>query len=202
MKKLLQKVAVVLLSAVFLTSLYTPVYAAETSKVVVHVKDGASWGSMNVYNWGDDGETAGVWPGTAMAEEGDGWYTYTFETKCDLNLVFSAQPGKPQSSNVDPIAPDAGEVWVVIGGESDVNELGADTVGVTLYTTPEEGWPSIAATDTAADTADTATDASEPVTTSVPKTGESQTTAAAFLGLAVLSAAVALSMKKKRVSEN
>lgn len=218
MKKFFKKAAVVLLAAVFLTGMYSSAFAATKSKVVVHVQDGASWGSMNVYNWGDDGETAGAWPGTAMKSEGNSWYTYTFETKCDLNLVFTAKAGKPQSSNLDKITPDAGEVWVVIGGKSaGANDMGADTVQATLYTKAKSGWPTVAAKDTAktstskssssktsttktsSSTATTSTD----TTTSAPKTGESQTLAFAYLGLAALSAAAVVVLRRKeRTSEN
>ena len=115
MKRFMKKAAAVLMVAVVLAGVYAPEARAATSSVIVHAKDGEEWGKMSIYNFGDAGETAGVWPGTEMTAEADGWYTYTIETEVPLNLVFSAA-GSPQSSNIEGLAADAGEVWVVIGG--------------------------------------------------------------------------------------
>jgi hypothetical protein len=196
MKRFMKKAAAVLMAAVVMAGVYTPVASAESNKVIIHAKDGGSWGSVNVYNWGDAGETAGVWPGTAMTAEEDGWYTYTIETEVNLNLVFSAAGGAPQSSNIDGVAMDAGEIWVVIGGEGEANDLGAATAQAVLYTEAEEGWPSTAAEETVA--------AAETADTEIPKTGENAPIlAVVLLGLAALSANMVVVMKKKeRTNEN
>jgi LPXTG-motif cell wall-anchored protein len=197
MKRFLKKAAVIFLTAVLMAGVYAPVASAATSKVIIHVQDGQAWGSMNVYNYGDDGEIAGVWPGTEMTAEADGWYTYTLEATSALNLVFSAKGGAPQSSDVKEIPVDSGEIWVVIGGAGEANDMGAATNEAVLYTEPEEGWPAAAAAETA--TEDTSADTT---TTEVPKTGENTALAVTFLGLAALSATAVVVMKKKeRVNE-
>lgn len=183
--------------ALLVSAVYAPIADAAAGSVIIHVQDGQSWGSMNVYNWGDAGETAGVWPGTAMTAEADDWYTYTLETEVPLNLVFSAAGGAPQSGNVNDIAADAGEIWIVIGGAGDANDLGAATNEAVLYLEPQEGWPAAAAeaadSEAAADTA-----AAE-----VPKTGESTTPAVVFIALAALSGTAVIVLKKKaHTSEN
>lgn len=199
MKKLMKKALTVLMVALLCVGFYSPAAKAESNKVIVHAKDGNEWGSLNVYNWGDNGETAGVWPGTAMTSEADGWYTYTFETEVPLNLVFSAQGGSPQSSNIEGVAVDAGEIWVVIGGESGANDLGASTNEAVLYLEAEEGWPTTAAGDTATtDTAATTdTEAATDTATDVPKTGESIALAVTFVVLAGLSATAVVVLKRK-----
>lgn len=192
MKRFLRKAAVVLLSAVLLAGVHAPAALAATSKVIIHVQDGQNWDSVNVYNWGDKGETAGVWPGTEMIAEGDGWYTHTIETEVPLNLVFSAKGGTPQSGNVDGVPADSGEIWVVVGGEGEANDLGASTNTATLYTEAQEGWPvAEAVADT---TAEVTTDAAAK---DIPKTGQNVFPAIAFLSLAALSGAAAVLMKKK-----
>jgi len=197
--KNLKKVLAVVMAVLVCTGVYAPVASAEAQSVIIHVQDGEGWGKVNVYNWGDAGETAGVWPGTEMTAEVDNWFTYTIETEVDLNLVFSMN-GTPQSGNVDPIAPDAGEVWIVIGGEGEKNELsGGATAGVTLYTEAQEGFP-VAAADAADDVAATTeatAEVAEDTTADVPKTGETAGTAAALLALAVVSAAGLVVLKKK-----
>ncbi|MDF2841882.1 MAG: hypothetical protein K0R00_308 [Herbinix sp.] len=195
MKNGMKKVMAVLAVALICVGFYAPVVSAETSTVVIHAKDGQAWGSLNVYNWGDNGETAGVWPGAAMTAEADGWYTYTFETEVPLNLVFSAQGGSPQSSNIEGLAVDAKEVWVVIGGEGEANDMGASTNEAVLYLTAEEGWPTVAVAEEAAEevvTEEAVTEAAD-----VPKTGESIALAVAFLAIAGLSVTGFVVLKKK-----
>lgn len=192
----MKKALTVLMVALLCVGFYSPAAKAETNKVIVHAKDGNEWGSLNVYNWGDNGETAGVWPGTAMTPEADGWYTYTFETEVPLNLVFSAEGGSPQSSNIEGVAVDAGEIWVVIGGESGANDLGASTNEAVLYLEAEEGWPAAAAAEDAAAT-DTAATTDSEAATDVPKTGESIALAVTFVVLAGLSATAVVVLKRK-----
>lgn len=193
MKKFMKKAMAVLMAVLFVSGVYAPVANAATNNVILHVQDGQAWGSLNVYNWGDNGETAGVWPGAVMTEEADGWFTYTFETEVPLNLVFSAEGGAPQSGNVDGVAADAGEIWIVIGGSGDANDLGAATNAAVLYTEPQEGWPTAAVAEVAAETTET----TETATVDVPKTGESTTPAVIFITLAVFAGAAAVVMKKK-----
>jgi LPXTG-motif cell wall-anchored protein len=188
MKRFLRKAAAVLLSAVLLAGVQAPAALAATSKVIIHVQDGPNWGTMNVYNWGDKGETAGVWPGAEMTAEGAGWFTYAIETEVPLNLVFSAKGGTPQSGNVDGVPADSGEIWVVVGGEGEANDLGASTNDATLYTEAQEGWPvAEAATEATTDTA----------AKDLPKTGQNVFPAIAFLSLAALSGTAVVLMKKK-----
>lgn len=193
MKKFMRKAMAVFMVALLVSAVNAPAARAATNSVIIHVQDGQSWGSMNVYNWGDAGETAGVWPGTAMTAEADGWYTYTLETEVALNLVFSAAGGSPQSGNVNDIAADAGEIWIVIGGAGEANDMGAATNEATLYLEPQDGWPAAAAADTSSSDA-TATDTAA---TAVPKTGESTVLAVTFIALAALSGLAAVVLKKK-----
>lgn len=144
MKKMLKKVTAVLLAAIIIAAgTASTVVKAAGTEVVINVKNEAGWESMSVYNWGDGGETAGAWPGTEMEVIGDDWCTYTISTECDLNLVFS-QAGSPQSSNIEGLSMNAGEVWVVVGGEGEANDMGVASIQAVLYTEAEEGWPTSA----------------------------------------------------------
>lgn len=198
MKKFWKKIAVLLAVTVVLASVDTSeAYAA--SELVIHAKDGANWGTVNIYNWGDAGEIAGAWPGTEMTEEGDGWYTYTLETDYNLNLVFSAEGGAPQTIDVNDVNKDGGEVWVVIGGDSTENPKGISAVEAVLYTTPEDGWPTIAAEENA--TADTSADTSSTTVTDTPKTGEgAPVKAITYALLAAFTVGASALLKKKQNS--
>ena len=198
MKRFMKKAAAVLMVAVVLAGVYAPVASAATSSVIVHVKDGEEWGKMTVYNWGDAGETAGVWPGTEMTAEAESWYSYTFETEVPLNLVFSAA-GTPQSTNIEGLAADVREVWVVIGGTGDANDMGAVTNQAVLFTEAEEVWPSTAAV--VAEEVEVAAEAVDE--TAVPTTGvNSPFLAVSLLGIAALSAIVVVVLKKKELKQN
>jgi len=190
MLKSFKKAATILLAAtVLMAGLSGTVVKAAGDTVVIHVKNNAGWDSMNVYNWGDAGETAGVWPGTAMKEEGDGWYTHTLPAEADLNLVFSTANGTPQSNNVDGVSKAIGECWIVVGGEGEENDLGVKGAQAVLYEKPEEGW-SVAA----------AGEAAEAVKDETPATGDvSSIMPVAIAGLGALGVMVATFRKKKDI---
>lgn len=192
MFKSLKRAATILLAAMVLTvGLSGTVVKAAGDTIVIHVKNNAGWNSVNVYNWGDAGETAGVWPGTAMKEEGDGWYTHTLPAEADLNLVFSAANGTPQSNNVDGVSKSIGECWIVVGGEGEENDLGVKGAQAVLYEEPEEGWP-VAASSEAAETVK--------VKDETPATGDvSSIVPVAIAGLGALGVMVATFKKKKDV---
>ena len=64
MKKIVSIIsAVAMMFAAVLTVNVQEAKAAE--KVDIHIKNGVGWESINIYNWGDDGEIAGAWPGTS-----------------------------------------------------------------------------------------------------------------------------------------
>ncbi len=103
--------------------------------------------------------------------------------------------GSPQSSNVDGVAVDAGEIWVVIGGGEGANDLGAATNEAVLSLEAEEGWPVAAAA------AEVVAVEAEEVTADVPKTGETATLPVILLALVMISV-VGITVKKKKVNTN
>jgi len=116
MKKLVSILSVV---ALLLVSVFTvnvnEAMAAE--KVDIHIRNGVGWESINIYNWGDDGEIAGAWPGTAMTDEGNGWFTISFEVTGKMNLVFCVDAdgdgtAEAQSGDLNDVVATDGEVWI------------------------------------------------------------------------------------------
>lgn len=109
--------------------------AKAAGNVVVHVQNGIGWENVNIYIWGNDGELAGAWPGTAMTEEGDGWYTATFEATDLLNFVFCVDAdgdgtAEAQTGDLNDVDPSSGEIWIKLdGGEEAENALGAAVSG-------------------------------------------------------------------------
>lgn len=121
--------------------------SAETkaaTSVVIHAYN-SGWESMNIYNWGDDGEILGAFPGTTMtAEETEHWYTATINAEHHLNLVFSVDingdgQAEAQSSDIKDIPIDQQqEYWVVISALAGSNDLGVAAGEAQLYKTEAE----------------------------------------------------------------
>ena len=99
--------AIVLLCGSFLaTSLVAN--AASDSNIIVHFYT-EDWKSPRVYYWNahpTNIET--TWPGKKMTSEGDNWFTYTFEGKTKINLIFN-DGGSNQTPDLEGIK--SGEWW-------------------------------------------------------------------------------------------
>ncbi len=123
----------------------------EPTGLTVHYYN-TSWSKVNVYAY-DKAETkqyAGAWPGSAMTNDGNGWWSYNFADIEDALVIFNdtgtsqeprrMQPGYSVSGEVwlkDGVASSAGKVKVVYKG-SDGTPLGSETLtGLTgeTYTT-------------------------------------------------------------------
>ena len=192
MKNLSKKVLAICMTAM-ICFLCVPSNVKAASKVTIHVKDSYDWGAMNIYNWGDAGEIFGAWMGEAMESEGDNWYVKTIETDYILNLVFNVDKDNDgqsdaQSSNVDGIDPAGGEYWIVLEGGTEDGVYAAGTYNATLYSEPQEGFPTVSTTTEIA-TAETTADAT-------PKTGDS-TAIGAVVCLGIVSAGVIVFSKRK-----
>ncbi|MEN8139286.1 MAG: starch-binding protein [Bacteroidota bacterium] len=63
----------------------------EVAGLTVYIKNNANWNSVNIHYWNNipDVLPASAWPGPNMTDEGDGWYSYTFEGVESTNLLFS-----------------------------------------------------------------------------------------------------------------
>lgn len=145
MNQMLKRVGSFLMALGIVTSIWG--LSAETkaaTSVVIHAYN-SGWESMNIYNWGDDGEILGAFPGTTMtAEETEHWYTATINAEHHLNLVFSVDingdgQAEAQSSDIKDIPIDQQqEYWVVISALAGSNDLGVAAGEAQLYKTEAE----------------------------------------------------------------
>ena len=80
---------------------------AVKGKIIVHLS--TKWSNPTIYYWkvNGAGEAAYAWPGTAMEDEGNGWYTYTIENATSSSLIFS---DKGNSQTAD-LSQKEGEWW-------------------------------------------------------------------------------------------
>ena len=101
-----------------------------------------SWSKVNIYAY-DKSETkqyAGAWPGAAMTNDGDGWWSYNFSDIENALVIFndtgtSQEPGRMQTGYEvtgevwlkDGVAASAGKVKVIYKGD-DGKTLGSETL--------------------------------------------------------------------------
>lgn len=155
MKKIMKKMlSVVMVAAVALGLGFAPAKAADG--VTVHVEKPADWAdSMNLYAWNVNGseEPAG-WPGQAMEQDADGFYTFTVATTSNCNIIFN--DGTVQTVDMTDVAP--GEYWYTAGTKGDDGKY-----TFTQSTTNPNGGSEEAATTDAAATEEPATGDATPV---------------------------------------
>ena len=75
---------------------------AKAVKVYADVK-AAGWENCNIYGWGDLGEFAGTWPGSAMEADGD-YFVYTFDASAygkTISIVLNNGAGGDPNQTVD-----------------------------------------------------------------------------------------------------
>ena len=78
----------------------------QNSTITVSFKRPVNWGTADIYLWA--WTPAGVnlfntWPGIAMTNIGNGWYSYTFDQKItSINLIFS-KSGTPQTVDITEV---------------------------------------------------------------------------------------------------
>ena len=84
-KKLL---SFVLVAAMMLSVFVLPATAVSENEIVVHYYNENNWESPYIYYY-NDGNTPVSWPGTAMNNDGDNWYSYTISGYSSAKVIFS-----------------------------------------------------------------------------------------------------------------
>lgn len=205
MKKLLAKImsGVVTLAVVGLSIAAAPMLKASAAEksVTIYFKNTQNWSTVYCYTWQGSGSTGKAWPGSEMKDLGNGWFEATYTGTKPLNVIFNDnnKPTPNQTANHDPadLPLDKDAYWFVPGSESKQDDSGlGGGVTVTVYTDPQEGWPTPqAASDDSGKQADTSASETKDTT---PDTGDSSylpiAAAAAVVSLAGISV---LALKRK-----
>ena len=76
-------------------------YDEKPVDIKLHYK--SNWGNTNVYYWNvnNSGNVPLKWPGVAMTNEGDNWYTYTIPNAESTNVIFTNKTGSTQTKDLD-----------------------------------------------------------------------------------------------------
>lgn len=73
-----------------------------SNAITLKFKKPTDWGTsgVNLWAWNTGGNIFTSWPGTAMTDDGNGWYSYTFNSSVTtVNAIFSKN-GSPQSVDI------------------------------------------------------------------------------------------------------
>lgn len=84
------------------------VMAAESNSVTIHFK--SEWDGANIFYWNQNGgyNNPVKWPGMEMSEEGDDWYSYTFDNTQKVTFMFQYEGNQTKH-----FTKEAGEYWYV-----------------------------------------------------------------------------------------
>lgn len=109
---------------------YTPI---QNEAVTVHYYNSNGWDNLTLYAYGNGTQNAsetkaivGEWPGAAMKNDGDGWWSYTIPS-ADLEGVSGVRVIFANGNAQDPLAGNegflvSGEVWINNGVIADKND--------------------------------------------------------------------------------
>lgn len=109
---------------------YSPV---KNEPVTIHYYNKNNWDNLTVYAYGnglqnrsETKELAGAWPGTAMKDDGDGWWSYTIPSE-ELEAVSGIRVIMANGNAQEPLAGNegyrvSGEVWINDGKVTDNRE--------------------------------------------------------------------------------
>ena len=83
---------------------YTATFRINAPGIKVSLKKPSGWNTVYVYAWNTTSTTLlGSWPGTAGIDEGNGWYSYTFDPAITtVNVVFNNN-ASPQTVDITNI---------------------------------------------------------------------------------------------------
>ncbi|WP_337781480.1 starch-binding protein [Ruminococcus sp.] len=116
-KKLL---SFVLVAAMMLSVFVLPATAVSENEIVVHYYNENNWESPYIYYY-NDGNTPVSWPGTAMNNDGDNWYSYTISGYSSAKVIFSNNGADQYPAQNQEGLTVSGEKWYKSGSFYDQN---------------------------------------------------------------------------------
>ncbi len=141
MKKMIKKLAAVIIAALAAVAAIpcTKAAAADTFTVYTDVPD--SWGNPSIWAWNNVGNIFdSSWPGMLMEEAENGWYSYEVPSGATNIIINDSQENG--TIKTDDLAIDAVDMWIIVGD---------DARAEILYEAPE-GAPGATEAETPSDT--------------------------------------------------
>ena len=119
--------------------------------VKVYYYNENNWESVNVWAWTIETTVdlaKNAWPGDAMTDEGDGWFSAEITSDENIGVLFTDNSGA-QTADCKDLEPGK-TYWLTNGSENLLNDSGmGGGVNVVASTEPKAGWPEGPAADTA-----------------------------------------------------
>lgn len=137
-KKLL---SFILVAAMMLSVFVLPATAVSENEIVVHYYNENNWESPYIYYY-NDGNTPVSWPGTAMNNDGDNWYSYTISGYSSAKVIFSNNGADQYPAQNQEGLTVSGEKWYKLGSFYDQNP-DLSKVSVHYYNSNQWGSPYI-----------------------------------------------------------
>ena len=109
-KALLTTLSFILFLAIMMTTTIIPVSADGVSPVVIHYYNENNWQNPYLYYYIDNNNPV-VWPGVAMTDDGDGWYSYTVSDYTEVRAIFSNNGSNQDPGQNEPGYLISGEKW-------------------------------------------------------------------------------------------
>lgn len=125
--------------------------------VRVYYYNESKWDAVNIWAWTMESTTdlaKNAWPGDAMKDEGNGWFSAEFTAEESIGVLFTNNSGE-QTANCENL--ELGKTyWITNGSEDLLNDSGmGGGVSLVAGTEPKAGWPEGPAADTTSTTTDT-----------------------------------------------
>lgn len=151
MKKLFGKLLSLTATVALMLSMCTLPASAAGAETKIYFQNSQNWKEVSAYFWAGSGGIEGLsaWPGEKMEKlEGD-WYVYTYKSDKAFNVIFNDNgstnpPATAQSANHTPadLSADKEAYWFTLAtGTSDNSDGISSGTNVTIYETPQDGWP-------------------------------------------------------------
>lgn len=99
----------------------------KASSIIVRFKAPTSWSACKIYVWEGTSRTlAGVWPGTAIQKDNDGFYVYTISNHSNFSvgIVFNNASGATATEQTIDLSTSSNVCWQAIGS----NKYAVETV--------------------------------------------------------------------------
>jgi hypothetical protein len=119
----------------------------QAAEVTIRFKAPVGWTNVYFYIWGTNNSLIGNWPGTAVALNSDGFYTFTYDNTgiSIANGIFNNNAGQ-QTVSFDVLATSCWEATTITGTEYNVARINcpdAVPVPVNVGFKAPEGWTDV-----------------------------------------------------------
>lgn len=109
----------------------------QTENVKIHYYNENNWSSPYLYYYNSDNQPV-TWPGKAMNNDGNGWYSYTINNMSQAKVIFSNNGANQNPAQNQGAYSVSGEKWYVNGSWHD-----SEPEGITVHFYNYDNWNNV-----------------------------------------------------------